>query len=148
MTHSKTPLKGKTVSDLEFMTGAWRGEKEDDIFEEHWTSEIKNNKTGMFRWMKGDEIFVYEIMAFVENDGNLQLLLRHFDKSFTAWEEKETPLVFLLTELTDNKAVFISSSKPDGGFLQYELIDSKTLRFADLESDGSLSFELLFSKIY
>ncbi|MHA1957057.1 MAG: DUF6265 family protein [Candidatus Thorarchaeota archaeon] len=148
MTHSKTPLKGKTVSDLEFMTGAWRGEKEDDIFEEHWTPEIKNNKTGMFRWMKGDEIFVYEIMAFVENDGNLQFLLRHFDKSFTAWEEKETPLVFLLTELTDNKAVFVSSTTPDGGFLQYELIDSKTLRFSDFESDGSLSFELLFHKLY
>ncbi|MHA2286084.1 MAG: DUF6265 family protein [Candidatus Thorarchaeota archaeon] len=107
MTHSKTPLKGKTVSDLEFMTGAWRGEKEDDIFEE-----------------------------------------QHFDKSFTAWEEKETPLVFLLTELTDNKAVFVSSTTPDGGFLQYELIDSKTLRFSDFESDGSLSFELLFHKLY
>ena len=44
MTFSKTPLKGKSVSTLEFLTGHWKGEMGADIVEEYWLPEIHSNK--------------------------------------------------------------------------------------------------------
>ena len=146
MTFSTTPATGKSVKDLAFLGGAWLGEKGTDLFEEHWMLATKKNMTGMFRWLKDGEIFVYEIMALVERDGNVHLLLRHFDKDFVGWESKERSLIFILAELTGTKALFIKAEKPKDGWLMYERVDDKTLKFADLESDGSVSFELTFSK--
>ena len=147
MGYSTSPLKRPPFDKLDFFTGAWRGKRNGDQIEEHWMPDVQNNRTGMFRWIKNGEIFVYEIIALVERDEEVQLLLRHFGKEFECWEEKDKPMVFILTELTDAKAVFILSTKPKGGFLVYELVDDKTLRFSDLEPDGSVSFELHFSKI-
>ncbi len=146
MTYSKTPVRGKSVRDLEFMAGAWRGEAGDDYIEEHWMPEAFDNMTGMFRWVKNDEIFVYELMAFVERDDTLQLFLRHFDKDFIGWEEKSESMVLTITEHTESKSVFINSVKPDSGYLVYERTDSDTLKFLDLEPDGTVSFELIFKK--
>ncbi|MGY5876107.1 MAG: DUF6265 family protein [Candidatus Thorarchaeota archaeon] len=146
MAYSKTPVRGKDVKDLKFMHGAWQGNAGDDLIEEHWMPEILYNMTGMFRWIKKGDIFVYEIMAIVERDDTIQLLLRHFDKDFNGWEEKTKPMVLTVTELTETKAVFINSIKPDSGFLVYELIDSDTLKFSDFEPDGTISFELIFKK--
>ena len=147
MVYSTSPLKGAHIEKLDFFTGAWRGQSDGDQIEEHWMSDVQNNRTGMFRWIKDGEVFVYEIMALVKRNDEVHLLLRHFGKEFECWEDKNKPLEFILTELTDKKAVFILSTKPEGGFLVYELVDDKTLRFCDLEPDGSISFELRFFKI-
>ena len=147
MSYSKIPVAGKSIADLKFLTGAWRGQDADDIFEEHWMHEIEGNMTGMFRWIKSGDVFVYEIMALIKRDENIHLLLRHFNKDFVGWEEKEKSLVFLLTELDDSKAVFINPEKPDSGWLSYDLVDENTLRFVDYESDGTVGFELRFTKL-
>lgn len=147
MVYSTSPLKGVPFERLDFFTGAWKGKSEGDLIEEHWMSDAQNNRTGMFRWIKDGEVFVYEIMALVERDDEVHLLLRHFGKDFECWEEKDKPMVFILTELTDTKAVFILSTKPEGGFLVYERVDENSLVFSDQEPDGSVSFELRFSKM-
>jgi hypothetical protein len=147
MGYSTSPLKGPLFEKLDFFTGAWRGKSNDDQIEEHWMPDARNNRTGMFRWIKEGDVFVYEIMALVERNDEVHLLLRHFGKEFECWEEKDKPMVFILTELTDTKAVFILSTKPEGGFLVYERADEKSLIFRDLEPDGSVSFELLFAKL-
>ena len=147
MGYSTSPLKRPLFEKLDLFTGAWRGKSKDDQIEEHWMSDDQNNRTGMFRWIKKGEVFVYEIMALNERNDEVHLLLRHFGKEFECWEEKDKPMVFVLTELTDTKAVFILSTKPEGGFLVYELVDDNTLKFIDLEPDGSVSFELIFSRI-
>ena len=147
MVYSTTPLKGASVKQLEFMTGAWKGKSDGDQIEEHWMSEVQNNRTGMFRWIKDGEVFVYEIMTLVERNDEVQLLLRHFGKDFECWEEKENPMIFIATIIRENKAIFMRSTRPESGFLMYERIDEKTLKFSDLEPDGSVSFELHFTKI-
>jgi hypothetical protein len=90
MTYSKTPLKGKSVRDLEFLTGYCKGKTGEDVFEEYWLPEINSNKVCVFRWIKKGEVYIYEIVALIERDDETHMLLRHFDKSFTAWEEKDT----------------------------------------------------------
>ena len=147
MVYSKTPVRAFDVSELSFMVGGWRGRSDDDIFEEHWMPLIENNMTGMFRWLKKGEVYVYEIMAFVKHEDDVRFLLRHFSKTFEGWEEKNNPIVLVLTELNENQGIFVQHEHPEKGFLTYERIDEGTLRFADLEPDGSVSFELIFHKL-
>jgi hypothetical protein len=147
MTYSKTPLKGQSLNDLDFLTGHWRGESGDDLFEEYWLPEMHRNKAGVFRWIKKGEVYIYEIEALVERDGELHMFLRHFDKDFTAWEEKDSPMDLIVTELSDTEVVFIDTRNPDGGFLRYDASKDNTLEFFDHEPDGSVNFSLSFKKV-
>ena len=72
--------------------------------------------------------------------------LRHFDKEFISWEEKDKPLRFTLTGLEDKQAMFIDEADPERGFLYYTRIDDRTLKFSSLNEDGSVQFELKFTK--
>jgi hypothetical protein len=146
MTYSTLPLKGKSVRDLDFLTGRWRGIAGDDYFEEYWLPEMYSNKACIFRWIKKEEVYIYEIVALVERDGEIHMLLRHFNKGFVAWEEKDTPRDFVVTELSDVGAVFIDTQNPDGGFLRYDTSEENTLAFFDHEPDGTVNFSLLFKK--
>ncbi|MFW9909235.1 MAG: DUF6265 family protein [Candidatus Thorarchaeota archaeon] len=147
MKHKTNPLVGARVKDLQFLSGTWRGTLGNSYVEELWTIETRSNMTGMFRWIRGDEIYIYEIMALVEVADTVQFFLRHFNKEFVASEEKDEPLKFLLTELTERKCVFVLAKSPEKGFISYEITDEDKLRFADFEPDGSLSFELVFEKV-
>jgi len=147
MTYSKTPLKDKSVIDLDFLTGHWKGSAGDDIVEEYWLPELNSNMTCVFRWIRNGEIYIYEIVALVERDGEIHMLLRHFDKDFTAWEDKTSPRDFVVTELTETGVVFIDTGNPDGGFLRYDTSKEDTLEFFDYEPDGTVNFSLSFRKV-
>ena len=147
MTYSNTPLKGKSVRDLEFLTGLWRGTIDEDIFEEYWLPEMLSNKACVFRWIKNGEIYIYELVAMIERDNEIHMLLRHFDKGFTAWEEKDSPRDFVVTELSKTEVVFIDARNPDSGFLRYDTSKKDILEFFDHEPDGTVNFSLLFKKV-
>ena len=145
MTLSKTPLRDRSLSDLGFMVGKWKGKFGDDFIEEHWMPALEGNMTGMFRWIRDSEIYIYEIMALIEHDSRIVFYLRHFDKEFIGWEKKDKPLRFTLTGLENKQAIFIDEADPEKGFLCYTRIDDKTLRFSSLKEDGSIEFELKFT---
>jgi hypothetical protein len=147
MKYSKFPLKGISVKQLDFLTGHWKGETDDDIFEEYWLPEMYSNKVCVFRWIKNGEIYIYEIVALVEKSGEIHMLLRHFDKGFVAWEEKNAPRDFVVTGLSENEVIFINSQNPESGFLRYDTSKKDTLEFFDHEPDGTINFTLLFKKI-
>lgn len=146
MSYSKEPIKGKSIQDLALFIGCWEGTSGDDLIEEHWTSAAYGNMTGMFRWMKNGEVYIYELMALIEKKNEMILYLRHFDKDFKGWEEKEIPLVFQLTETNGTKAVFTQKKDPEKGWIVYELLNSDILRFANVNPDGSVAFELIFKR--
>ncbi len=50
-----------------------------------------------------------------------------------------------LVQMGEQSAVFTSIDNPSGWFI-YEIIESGDLRFRDLNSDGTTSFELIFEK--
>jgi hypothetical protein len=146
MIPSRIPLKNKSLKELRFMVGKWKGTFGNDFVEEHWMPALEGNMTGMFRWIKDGEIYIYEIMALIENDEKILFYLRHFDKEFTGIEEKDKPLRFILTGLDNNQAIFVDEAGLEKGFLSYNRIDDNTLRFSSLNEDGSVQFELRFNK--
>jgi len=147
MTYSTKPLKGKSVRNLSFLVGYWRGEIDSDIIEEYWLPETQSNMACVFRWIKKGEIYIYELVSLIERDNEIHMLLRHFDKKFTAWEEKDAPRDFVVTELSTKEVVFIDTKNPDGGFLRYDTSKENTLEFFDHEPDGSVNFSLSFYKM-
>ena len=147
MTFSNTPLKGKSIAELEFLTGHWKGKAGDDIIEEYWLPEVEGNKACVFRWIKSGEIYVYEIVALKMKNDEIHMLLRHFDKDFVAWEEKNRPRDFVVSELSESDVVFVDSSNPEKGFLRYDAEKENILEFFDYDSDGSIQFNLVFQKI-
>jgi hypothetical protein len=147
MKYSTTPMKGKSVSSLEFLTGHWRGKMDDDFIEEYWLPEVSFNKACVFRWIKKNEVYIYELVALVERGGEIHMLLRHFDNGFTAWEEKDNPRDFVVTEISETEVVLIDTQKPDAGFLRYNASKKDTLEFFDHEPDGTVNFSLTFSKV-
>ena len=147
MTYSIIPLKGKSVRDLAFLVGHWRGEMGSDEFEEYWLPESHSNMTCVFRWIKDSEIYIYEIVALVERNDEIHMFLRHFDKEFTAWEAKDKPRDFVVTELSKDQVVFIDSANPESGFLRFTTRKKNTLEFFDHEPDGTVNFSLTFKKV-
>ena len=147
MTYSREALKGRSVSELGMLTGHWRGVNGDDIFDEYWLPETRGNMACVFRWLKGDSIYIYEIVALIEKNAEIHMMLRHFNEKFVASEEIDKPLDFIVTELTTNKVVFVNRSNPDGGYLQYDMSEEGYLRFQACEPDGSVSFGLDFERV-
>lgn len=147
MTYSTKPLKDKSVKNLDFLTGYWSGQAGNDSIEEIWLPETCSTMVCVFRWIKDREIYIYELVTLVERDGEIHMLLRHFDKGLTAWEEKDNPRNFVVTELSQTEVVFIDSQKPDAGFLRYDTSKKDTLEFFDHEPDGKVNFSLSFKKV-
>jgi hypothetical protein len=147
MAYSQKPLRNRSVSEFDLLTGYWKGKAGEDTIEEYWLPETNANKLCVFRWIRNGSIYIYEIVALIERDGEIHMLLRHFDKNFIAWEEKEEPRDFVVTDLSGTSVRFVDSRNPKTGFLQYATSEKNILRFSDHEPDGSVSFELIFQRV-
>lgn len=148
MPFSKEAVKGRSVSELEMLTGRWRGVQGDDIFEEYWLPESRGNKACVFRWQKLDpEKDMFEAVIMIERNGEIHMMLRHFDHRFHAWEEKDEPLDFVVTELSPTHVTFVKASDPETGFLHYDLSQTGKLIFRMYAPDEAVRFKLEFLKV-
>ena len=137
------------LEDLAWLVGNWRLLNDDEILDELWMDNQENVMLGMFRWMKNGSILVTELMQISFTEAKILLQLRHFDKTFTPWEEKESPLRFILVQVEPTKAVFKKIDYEVGkqsGWFAYELIERHQLRFTDYDKDGSIHLKLTFKR--
>ena len=97
------------IGDLSWLRGHWQGSVDGDLLEEVWSGPAGDCMMGMFRWIKGGKVWMYELLAVVEEDGGLVFRFKHFDRRMVGWEEKEKALTFRLIRLNDAEAVFQST---------------------------------------
>lgn len=96
-----------TVEQLAFISGDWRLRLGDDLLHEHWSEPAGNCLLGSFRWIKqGESVWMYEFLTMRNEDGGVTMRFRHFDDALNCWEEKDEPLMFRLTELDQQRALF------------------------------------------
>lgn len=67
---------------------------------------------------------------------------------FTALEKKDGPLDFVVTELSETEVVFIDMTKPDDGFLRYNVRKKDMLEFFSYEPEESVHFLLFFKRVH
>ena len=62
---------------------------------------------GMFRLVVAGQTRVVQLMTIVEEEPGVMIFsLNHFTPQLQRWEREKEPLRFLLTELTEAKAIF------------------------------------------
>lgn len=96
------------VEGLAWVTGSWAGSVGADTVEETWLAPAGDAMVGIFRWLKGGEVFLYELMRIgvAETGDGVVLEIKHFGPDLAGWEEKDEAVVFDLVETGDEHAVF------------------------------------------
>ena len=95
-----------TIHDLAWMAGSWYGHIDGDAIDEHWSLPAGGVMVGMFRWLKGDRVQLYELLAIEPGGQGLVLRLKHFSTGLIGWEEKGIALDYPLVKAGDREAVF------------------------------------------
>jgi hypothetical protein len=109
--HPASPAAARPhqAADFAWIAGSWRGEIDGALIEEMWTPPAPGDKgamLGMFRWLQGDKVVVYELLSIEPGADGLVLLLRHFGPGLLAWEEKDAPVVFHLVSSAPGEVTF------------------------------------------
>ena len=99
------------VKDIEFMKGVWRLQHAWGDMEEIWGPPMGNNMICAYRCVKDGKIVFYEFIVIEQSDSVPVMKLRHFNPGSIGWEDKNTPYLYPLVALEQNKAVFERQDK-------------------------------------
>ena len=125
-----------SITDFDFLQGYWQGTGFGGQSEEIWMPPVDGRMFGIFKQSQDAELVFTEFMEIVESEEGFILRLKHFNPDFSGWEEKDDSVVFKLTSVSENKAIF--------GGLSYEIVETNTLqvRLKMRSNDGSITTEV------
>ena len=92
------------------LVGHWEGEAFGSRFEETWNPPVAGSMVGMFKLYGADGVAFYELMLITVDDGVLTLKVRHFNRDFSAWEDKTELVSFPLVVIAENALHFAGLS--------------------------------------
>ena len=96
-----------TLADVEWLVGSWSGPAFGGTAEEVWSPPSAGSMLGMFKLIQEGEVSFYELLVLVEEEGTLNLKVKHFNADFTAWETKEDYVNFRFIK-ADEDAIHFS----------------------------------------
>lgn len=94
------------LADIAWLAGHWVGEGLGGQVEEIWSPPAAGSMMGVFRLMQGDSVAFYEIMTVQPHEGSLAMVLKHFNRDLTGWEERDQVVTFPLLRVTPDAAFF------------------------------------------
>lgn len=109
--YATEPISGVTAASLAWLSGNWRGQVGSDVVEEMWSGPAAGTLMGMFRWLQGDGVRFYELLAIEAEAQGVVLRIKHFYPGLKGWEEKNEAVNFDLVALAGQEAIF---SRRDG----------------------------------
>lgn len=86
------------LAELDWLSGTWLLERPGEFLEESWSAPAGNSMVGHFRWLRGGELWMSELLSITEEETGLVFRLRHFSASMSAWEEKDDAFAYRLTD--------------------------------------------------
>ena len=118
---TEPPAPTVSVADLAWIAGDWWGEQDDgSAFEERWSAEGGGTMMGMFRWLAGGQVRLYEFMTIEPGPDGPVLRIKHFGQGLKGWEEKDESKEFTLESHGDGRAVFAMDPEIEETKLVYE----------------------------
>ncbi|MCH8146457.1 MAG: hypothetical protein IH987_00465 [Planctomycetes bacterium] len=121
-----TPQALEKLSRLSWMHGEWISKQDGDTLHETWSAPHGDSMMGMFRWIKGDKVWIFELITITADGNDVVFRLKHFSRGMVGWEEKDESLTAKLTHLSENKVIFDGERK------------GKPLRFTYERQNGDL----------
>ncbi|HEX7586702.1 MAG TPA: DUF6265 family protein [Anaerolineae bacterium] len=101
-----------SLADLGFISGHSRGEIDGGTADEHWSEPAGDSMMGVYRYIKGGKVQMYELLVIEQTAKGPVLRLRHFNPGLKSWEEKPQVWNYSLIRWTKGEAVF---GRPDKG---------------------------------
>lgn len=88
--HPVIPLDDRApIDDATFLVGEWQGEGMGGEVQESWSPPVGGQMIGHFSYARDGIPQFYEILLIrPDANGDLEMLVKHFDADFTAWEDK------------------------------------------------------------
>lgn len=132
----REPRPQPTLADFAWLAGDWQGAWGPRLAIAAWTPPHAGAMLGSFQLSENGKTLVLELLSLTEDDGTLQLHIRHFTPSLVAWE-KQDPVSLNLRSADATRAIF---ENPTDG-------EPKTATFTRLDADTYASrFELTSEK--
>jgi Domain of unknown function (DUF6265) len=124
------------IEDLAFMAGNWETTSDWGDMDEVWSSPRGNCMMCTFRCVKDGKIVFYEFIVIEQSETDTVpvLKLRHFNPGSIGWEDKNSPYIFPLTLLKDQKAIFERQDKRT--IITYERLSNETLKSVLVQEPG------------
>lgn len=94
------------LSDLSWMSGRWIDESGGNLSEEVWSAPAGDSMMGMWRYVKGGNVAIFEILTITLEPGGIVLRLRHFDPDLVGREDRATPVELSLVGWKEREATF------------------------------------------
>ena len=108
------------IDDLKFMEGDWLFEQGTTHSEERWVRTTANTLAGSSWGADKDAPRFAELVSISAVDNAVEMHLRHFDGTLNhAWEEKDAPMVFRLTQCEPMRAIFEGTGAKAGEHITY-----------------------------
>lgn len=125
-----------TLADANLLIGSWTGTAFGGTLEEVWNPPSAGSMVGFFKLMHDDEVSFYEILLLAEEEGTLNLKVKHFNADFSAWEEKEDHVTFRFIKAEDNALHF-------SGISFYRISDDEMHAYIVMRSGDAVREEKL-----
>jgi len=125
------------LSDLSWMAGRWIDDSGGNLSEEIWSAPSGDSMMGMWRYVSGGEVRIYELLTISVEPTGVVMRLRHFDPELVAREDKGTPVELALVGWKPREAAFEGPAVGAPGLvrLTYRRPSEDTLT-STLEKDG------------
>jgi Domain of unknown function (DUF6265) len=125
------------LSDLSWMSGRWIDDSGGNLSEEIWSAPSGDSMMGMWRYVSGGEVRIFELLTVSVEPTGIVMRLRHFDPDLAAREDKGNPVTLALVGWKPREAAFEGPAVGAPGLvrLTYRRLSEDTLT-STLEKDG------------
>ncbi|MCJ8190623.1 DUF6265 family protein [Sphingomicrobium aestuariivivum] len=124
--------EAEPIEDAAWLQGRWVGTGMGGEVEELWSPPLGGQMVGHFTYSKdGAPVFYELLLVRPDADGGLEMLVKHFNADFTAWEEKGEWVTFEADETGPGRLSFRGLRIVDDGGVMRATV---TMRGSDGET--------------
>lgn len=77
------------IADAAWLAGRWVGQGLGGEVEESWSPAVGGQMVGHFQLVTAGQVRIYELEMIDEQPTGLRMRVKHFNRDFTGWEDKE-----------------------------------------------------------
>ena len=125
-----------SLADASLLVGSWAGTAFGGTLEAARNPPSAGSMVGLFKLMHDGEVSFYEILLLAEEEGTLNLKVKHFNPDFSAWEDKKEHITFRFIKAEEDALHF-------SGISFYRISDDELHAYVVMRSGDEVREEKL-----
>lgn len=142
-TYAQTAQKTGSLTDISFIEGHWKANREGTTIEANWTAPEGDNIVGYMRMMKDNKATLYELFVFEQTPQGLVVLVKHFKPGLIGIEEKEKSDRYHFVEASKGRMIVEKQGEPTRVLYEKRAEDQFVIALGK-QQDGKWEFKDLF----